>query len=121
MRTFLFRTICAIVLLFLVTMVSEGTLIAVAEFPVRLEAVSNNHCTPDSAQSCPLPCTIPVCPLCICVISDTVQQVEMQASFQITVFEFPDVVGSIPDPYASDIFHPPRERSGVAVLVRRAV
>jgi hypothetical protein len=95
-------------------MMSSGVaLIATAESPAAIGAVNNNHCNPDRAQqSCPLPCSTPVCPLCVCAIADTVQPVEMQIIFQIVEFEFPDVAQSIPDPYVIEIFHPPRLESG---------
>ncbi len=115
MRTNPFRIICAIVLLCFVTMFSGVTLIVTAESPVKLEAVNNNHCNPDGAQSCPLPCTTPVCPLCVCAIADTVHPVEIQTSFQIVELECPDVAQSIPDPYVVEIFHPPRQK-----MVRRS-
>jgi len=112
MRINLFRTIGVILLLSFATMFSGVALIATAESPAVIGAVNDNHCNPDGAQSCPLPCTTPVCPLCVCAIADTVKPVEMQTIFQIVEFEFPDVAQSIPDPYVIGIFHPPRLKSG---------
>lgn len=112
MRPRVFRTICVLLLLSFSMLFSGVTLIATAESPAAIGAVKNNHCNPDGAQSCPLPCTTPVCPLCVCAIADTVQPVEIQTTFQIVEFEFPDVAQSIPDPYLNEIFHPPRLLSG---------
>lgn len=108
MRLHLFRTICVLLLLSFGMMFSGVALIATAESSTPIGAVKNNHCNPDGAQSCPLPCTTPVCPLCVCAIADTAQPVEMQTIFHIVAFEFPDVVQLIPDPYVIEIFHPPR-------------
>ena len=113
MRTSVFRTICVLLLLSFGTMFSGAALIATAESPATIGAVNNNHCNPDGAQSCPLPCTTPVCPLCVCAIADTVHPVEIQTTFQIVEFEFPDVAQSIPDPYVIKIFHPPRQENSI--------
>ncbi|AFP20458.1 hypothetical protein GSU3559 [Geobacter sulfurreducens PCA] len=111
MRTLLLLTIYVLLLSF-VTMFSGVTLMATAESPPAIGVVSNNHCIPDRAQSCPLPCTTPVCHFCVCAVADTVQPVEIQTTFQIVEFEFPDFAQSIPDPYVNEIFHPPRLKSG---------
>jgi hypothetical protein len=107
MRINLFRIIGVILLLSFGMMYSGVVLIATAESPAAIGAV-NNHCNPEGAQSCPLPSTTPACPLCVCAIADTVQPVEIQTTFQIVEFEFPDVAQSIPDPHVIEIFHPPR-------------
>lgn len=112
MRNLVFRTICVLLLCFGM-MFSGVALIATAESPAATGAV-NNHCNPDGAQSCPLPCTTPDCPLCVvCAIADTVQPVEIQTTFQIVEIEFPDVAQSISDPYLSEIFHPPRRENSI--------
>lgn len=111
MRNLMFRTICVLLLSFGM-MFSGVALIATAESPAVTGAV-NNHCNPDGAQSCPLPCTTPVCPLCVCAIADTVQPVEIQTTLQIVEFEFPDVAQSIPVPYVIKIFHPPRLENSI--------
>lgn len=111
MRNLVFRTICVLMLLSFGTMFSGVALIATAESPAVIGAIENNHCNPDGAQRCPLPCATPVCPLCVCAIADTVQPVDIQTTFQMVEFEFPDVVRSIPDPYVNEIFHPPRSEN----------
>ena len=115
MLTLVFRTICVLLLLYVGMMFSGVILIASAESPVTIGAVNNDHCNPDGAQSCPLPCTTPVCPLCVCAIADAVQPVEIQTSFQIVEFEYQDVTQAIPDPYVVEIYHPPRQK-----MVRRS-
>ncbi|MDD2733651.1 MAG: hypothetical protein PHF56_06890 [Desulfuromonadaceae bacterium] len=115
MRPLVFRTICVLLLLSFGMMFSGVALIATTESPVAIGAVSNNHCNPDGAQSCPLPCTTPVCPLCVCAIADTVQPVEILTNFQTIESDFREVAQSIPDPYAVEIFHPPRQK-----MVRRS-
>lgn len=110
MRNLMFRTICVLLLLSFGTMFSGVALVATTETQAAIGAVNNNHCNPDGAQSCPLPCTTPVCPLCVCAIADTVQPVEIQTTFQTVESEFPDVAQSISDPYLVEIFHPPRQK-----------
>jgi len=113
MRSHLFRTICVLLLLSFGMMFSGVTLTATAESPAAIEAVNINHCNPDGAQSCPLPCTTPDCPLCVCAIADTVQPVEIRTTLQIVEFEFPDVAQSIPDPHVIEVFHPPRLENSI--------
>jgi hypothetical protein len=120
MPPYLFRAICVLLLLSFGMMFSGVTLIVTAESPVAIGAVNNNHCNPDGAQSCPLPCTTLVCPLCVCAIADTVQQVEIQTIFQIVESEYPDVALAIPDPYVTEIFHPPRKKM-FSTFVRQIV
>jgi hypothetical protein len=90
---------------------------------VQLETTSNNHCNPDGAQSCPLPCTTPVCPLCICIIADSVLSIEILTNFHIAELSYADIFETIPGPFLSDIFHPPKSANRVAVFhdVRRDV
>lgn len=120
MRLFIIQIISAIVLLSIVTMFSGVTLIATAESPAAIGAV-NNHCNPDGAQSCPLPCTTPLCPLCICAIADTAHPIEINTNLQVFEFDYLDVMESIPDTYVSEIFHPPRPHSAFSAFVRQIV
>lgn len=120
MRLFILQIISAIVLLSFVTMFSGVNLIATAESPAAIGVV-NNHCNPDGAQSCPLPCTTPLCPLCICVITDTAHPIEINTNLQVVEFDYLDVMDSIPDPYVSEIFHPPRPQSAFSAFVRQIV
>lgn len=110
MRTPVFWIICVLLLSF-GTMFSGVAHIATAESPAAIGAVNKNHCNPDGAESCPLPCTTPVCPLCVCAIADIVQPVEIQTTFQTIEFDF-NVAQSIPDPYVVEIFHPPKLENG---------
>jgi len=113
MQPHLVRTICVLLLVSFGMMFSGASLIVTTEPPVKLDSLNNNDCNPDGAQSCPLPCSTPACPLCVCAIADTVQPVEMQTTFQIVEFEFPEVEQSIPAPYVSEIFHPPRPENSI--------
>lgn len=108
MRTSGFRIICAVLLLSFGLMFSGVALIASAESPAAIEADNRSHCNPDGAQTCPLPCTTPICPLCVCVVADTVSLFVIQTNIRVIEFNFPDVAWRIPDPYVNEIFHPPR-------------
>lgn len=108
MRILVFQTICALLLLSLGMMFSGVALVASAESPVAIEADNNNHCNPNGAQSCPLPCTTSFCPLCVCVIADTASPFVLQTNIRVNDFNFPDVAWLIPDPHINEIFHPPR-------------
>lgn len=112
MRILVFRIICALLLLSFGMMFSGVSLIASAESPVAIEADNNNHCNPDGEQGCPLPCTTPICPLCVCVIADAVTQFVLQSNIRVIDIIFPDVVWLIPDPHVNEIFHPPRAGHG---------
>jgi len=114
MRTPLFRIVSTIVLLTVVTMFTGLASIISAPQTVNLETTSNNHCNPDGAQSCPLPCTTPDCPLCVCNIADAVFPIETQINFHIAKFNYPDVSEAIPDPFMNDIFHPPKSVNRVS-------
>ena len=107
MRLFILQIISAIVLLSFLTIFAGVALIVTTESPAAIGA-GNNHCNPDGAQSCPLPCATPLCPLCVCAIADTVQRITILTSFQAMEFEFPDASLSLPDLYVIEIFHPPR-------------
>lgn len=121
MRTPVFRTICAVLLISFGMMFSGVVLIASAELPVAIEAANKNHCNPDGAQSCPLPCTTPICPLCICVIAEAVLAFVMKTNIRVIDFDFSDVAWRIPDPYVNEIFHPPRAENEFLTFVRQAV
>ncbi|QEM68856.1 hypothetical protein FO488_12285 [Geobacter sp. FeAm09] len=108
MRTLIFRMICALLLLSLGIMFSGAVLIASAESPAAIEAGNQNHCNPDGAQSCPLPGTTPICPLCVCVIADAASSFVLRANIRVIDCNFADVVRLIPDPHINEIFHPPR-------------
>jgi len=96
-----------------VTMLTGGALTATTESAAMFETAKRNHCIPNGAHSCPLPDTTPVCPLCVCAMADTAQPVEIETTFQIFEFAFPEDAQSIPDPYVSEIFHPPRLENSI--------
>lgn len=107
MRAYWFRRISALVLFATATMFSGLFSIIPVERSITNEA-NGNHCNKDAAQSCPLACTTPVCPLCICVLGDAVRPIEVRASFQIAELNFLDLKQSPPTPYVDEIFHPPK-------------
>jgi len=108
MRTPWFRIISAILLLAVVTMFSGLASTSFADQPVKVETTYNNHCNPDGGQSCPLPCSTPVCSLCICSIVDISLPIEIHTSVHIAELNYPGVSEAIPDPSMSEIFHPPK-------------
>lgn len=112
MRINLFRIIGVILLLSIAMMFSGVTIIATVDSLAATGEI-NNHCNPDGAQGCPLPCATPVCSLCVCAVADVVQAVGIQTTFQAMEFEFPDISLSIPDPYVSEIFHPPKRENSI--------
>lgn len=113
MRLFILQIISAIVLLSFVTLFSGAALIVTAKSPVKLEAVNNSHCNPDGAQSCPLPCATPLCPLCICAIADAAHPIEINTNLQVVELDYLNVAWSIPDPHVFEIFHPPRLENSI--------
>jgi hypothetical protein len=108
MRTPWFQIISAILLLAVVTMFSGLASTAFADQPVKAEATDSNHCNPNGGQSCPLPCSTSVCPLCVCSIVDIILPIEIRTSFHTLEFNYPDVSVAIPYPFMSEIFHPPK-------------
>ncbi len=108
MRIPWFRIISAILLLAVATMFCGLASTSFADQTVKVETTDNNHCNPNGGQSCPLPCSTPVCPLCICSIVDISLPIEIHTSFHIIEFNYPDVSEAVPDPYMSEIFHPPK-------------
>lgn len=108
MRTHWFRIISAILLLAVVMLFSGLASTTFADQTVKVETTDNNHCNPNGGQSCPLPCSTPVCPLCICSIVDISLPIEIHTSVHIAELNYPDVSEAIPDPYMSEIFHPPK-------------
>lgn len=107
MRAYWFRRISAVVLFATATMFSGLFSIIAVERSITNEA-NVNHCNNDAAQSCPLACTTPVCPLCICVLCDAVRPIEVGTSFQIAESNFLDLKQSSTSLYVDEIFHPPR-------------
>lgn len=114
MRTTWFRIISVIALITIVMMFSGLASTIDAAQSVKIEASSDNRSNPGNPHECPLPCDTEVCPLCICVIADTVLPLELQVSFHITVLSYWDVLEAIPDPFITEIFHPPTLFSSVS-------
>lgn len=115
MRTLILRTICVVLLLCFGLMFSGVALFSIAASPTATCAITN-HCAPDGAQSSPVPCTKPACPLCKCAIADAVQPVEILTTFHYVCFDFKDIEQLAPDQYVVEIFHPPRLEGGFEVV-----
>lgn len=109
MRTTWFRIISVIALIAVVTMFSGLASTIDAAQTVTLAATSDNHCNPGNPHECPIPCETQVCPLCICVIADTILPIEIETSYHITESSYLETSESIPDPFVREIFHPPTE------------
>lgn len=114
MRTRWLQIISVIALIAVMTMFSGLAPIIDAEQTVTLAVTSDNHCNPGPPTECPIPCDTEVCPLCICVITDTVLPLELQTSFNVTELSYRDVLEAIPDPFIAEIFHPPTLSPGVS-------
>ena len=107
MRTQLIRTISAIMLFTIATMFSGMSPLIFLTRSVNIQA-GGNHCNTDAAQGCPLACTKTVCPLCVCVIGDALQPIDVCATLHSTEFQRLDIQQPIPGPFVDEIFHPPR-------------
>ena len=99
--------IISIFVLIAVVLMFTGLATTIYAQTVRAEKTCHDHCNQDKEPGCPAPCATPSCPFFLCITAEIAAPIDAQVTSPVSLFIFPFVPDSIPDPFVRSIFHPP--------------